>query len=569
MGTTEGVNTPEVTLRPLHDIAPPLVLYEFEVQGSTDETRGIDVLFMHGLTGDPIKTWGDWPKKLAGEFSNRSTLWSLGYPAPLFEWQLGSIQEEFSTEGRNTLAELVHAGIGKKPIVFVTHSLGGLLAKSVIAESMNTPPGSSEYALFEKTHAVIFAGTPHAGSGQAKWRLLVPAVVNYAAKGVTLLIAGAVAGLAILTIPILSVTLFGRTWAVTLGGLIVAFLFLILALVGKSLTLPGRHVVMLDPSNPALARLTREFRQAQFKRKFAVETFYEQKRLWGLFLVVPRWSADPGITDSDPKPILANHIGICKDASAEKLRRAVREQVKNALRGKETAVFGERLKRLLKQSAEHQAFEVLFEGKEGDRGKAEEVFRTFVREKLARNDFVPTGPELDLALRSTYHEDELVWSLWREQQLADMLRALRKLASEEVMSDFPSTDRAGKRTLIPFYRLLRTIEHTLSGDLPDPGHGGECDRDLLLELTEKAFQKLQEVAVVDGSDARGQTRRLLLRLGSMLRATRVAQEFVGKGKDPEEAHKLAVRLDLLKQASDEALGTLEAQLPPLGKDASA
>ena len=48
----------------------------------------------------------------------------------------------------------------------------------------------------------------------------------------------------------------------------------------------------------------------------------------------------------------------------------------------------------------------------GDRSKEEEVFRTFVRKSLAKCEFVPTEPELDLAVRSTY-DDELVWSLWQ------------------------------------------------------------------------------------------------------------------------------------------------------------
>jgi len=422
--------------------------------------------------------------------------------------------------------------------------------------------------LFANTHAVIFAGTPHAGSGQAKWRLLVPAVVNYAAKGVTLLIAAATAGLVILAVPFLSVTPFGRTWEMTLGGFIAALLFLIIVLAGRSLTLPGRHVVMLDPSNSALATLTREFRQAQFKRKFKVDSFYEQKRVWRLFLVVPRWSADPGIAESDPVPINAHHIGMCKDASAEKLRRAVERHIKDASRGSRIAVFGESLNRLLKQAEEQHAFGVLFEGKEGDRGKEEEVFRTFVRESLAKGKLVPTGPELDLAMRSTYPEDELVWSLWQEQELADVLRRLQKLASIEVKNDFPSKDKSGKRTLIPFYRLLRTIEHTLSGDLPHPLDCGKCDRDLLLETVEKAFDKLQKIALVEGLDQRGQTRRLVLRLSSMLRMTRFAQEYVGRGKDEEQTKELIDRLALLKQGFDEALSTLEKKLSSVRSSAS-
>jgi len=113
-------------------------------------------------------TWGDWPKELASQFSRCATLWSLGYPAPLLERQLGTIEKGFTTEGHDALTELVHAGLGKRPFVFVTHSLGGLLAKAIIARAASASRGSSEYSLFANTHAVIFAAT-HAGSGQASW----------------------------------------------------------------------------------------------------------------------------------------------------------------------------------------------------------------------------------------------------------------------------------------------------------------------------------------------------------------------------------------------------------------
>jgi hypothetical protein len=97
--------------------------------------------------------------------------------------------------------------------------------------------------------------------------------------------------------------------------------------------------------------------------------------------------------------------------------------------------------------------------------------------------------------------------------------------------------------------------------LPNPGYGGKCDLDLLLETIEEASEKLKKFAA-EGSDGHGQTRRLILRLGSMVRLGRVAQEYVGKGRYKEKGEELVALLDLRKQALDEALATLEKHLPP-------
>ena len=555
MTQTQQSVSPKVNLVPIK-IAQPLMLYEFRVEGATAAHRGVDVLFIHGLTGDPITTWGDWPKKLASQFSDRATVWSLGYPAPLFERQLGTIEKYFSTEGHNALTELLHAGLGKKPIVFVTHSLGGLLAKAIIAKA-KVSRGSSEYSLFANTHAVIFAATPHAGSGQARWRLLVPAIVSYAAKGLGALIAAG--ALAWLSISVLSITVFGHTWQVKLAGIVGALSVLILGAILKSVTLPGRHVVMLDPSNPALAHLTSEFRKAQFQRKFAVDSFYEEKKLWGLFLVVPQWSADPGITDSEPVGIPAHHIGICKEPNEMLLKRAIEQRVEDCLRGKEKPVFQERLERLLKEQRERDAFATLFKGQEGQRDKAEVVFRTFVRNSILNGEFELTGPELDLARDSSFDEDILVWSLWHEVEVARVIRHLRDYGSRELESDFRSTQSISGRTVIPFYRVLRTIEHLLSGDLPVPGYTSELDRDLLLQTTNNAFKRLQDLAV-DGVDGDGQTRRAILRLSSVLLLARAAQEKIGRGKYQERGENLTVALHNQKDTIDKAVARFEKPL---------
>src|SRR5687767_5423637 len=103
-------------------------------RAETTHTR-MDVVLVHGLNGHPHDTWcasgtgGYWPAWLADDVQDVA-VWSLGYAATLTEWFKSA--DPMLDEAVRVLHLLRLKGIGERPIVFVAHSLGGLLVKALL-----------------------------------------------------------------------------------------------------------------------------------------------------------------------------------------------------------------------------------------------------------------------------------------------------------------------------------------------------------------------------------------------------------------------------------------------------
>jgi hypothetical protein len=70
------------------------------------------------------------------------------------------------TQGQNLLYSLSRERARRKPIIFVAHSLGGIMVKELI--SYADPSKEREFLdIVEDVSAVVFLGTPHRGSGVA------------------------------------------------------------------------------------------------------------------------------------------------------------------------------------------------------------------------------------------------------------------------------------------------------------------------------------------------------------------------------------------------------------------
>lgn len=151
-------------------MAKPTQSQVFPVGGTKNAERKLDIVFVHGLGGDAHSTWriGEdqekfWPRWLAEDFNNVG-VWTIGYGATASRW----VEDVMSMEDRsvNLINRLFGKGIGERPIIFVTHSMGGLITKYILthADQSNNP---KEKQIATNCAGVVFIAVPHVGSGLA------------------------------------------------------------------------------------------------------------------------------------------------------------------------------------------------------------------------------------------------------------------------------------------------------------------------------------------------------------------------------------------------------------------
>jgi hypothetical protein len=153
------------------------------ISGCEKAERKADVVFVHGLGGDAFETWRygkddstSWPHWLGQEFSDVG-VWSLGYAASPTKWlRLKScFSKRFRDAGHGMalpdralqlLDYMVQRGLGERPLLFICHSLGGLVTKQILRTSRDDTTGRLNQ-VFGNTRAVLFLATPHVGADLA------------------------------------------------------------------------------------------------------------------------------------------------------------------------------------------------------------------------------------------------------------------------------------------------------------------------------------------------------------------------------------------------------------------
>jgi hypothetical protein len=230
--------------------------------GNDQVSRLLDVVFVHGLDGDARTTWHPkddaslfWPTWLAEDIPGVA-VWSLGYEVNASAWRGSSMP--LADRATNALATLETQGLGSKPIIFICHSLGGLLVKQMLRHSLDFGVAAWK-SIAQQTRGVVFLSTPHSGSDISGWMKHLGSVLR-------------------LTV----------------------------------------SVDELQAHDPRLRELNTWFRNSPLVSTMGIQAYCEKQTLAGL-LVVNESSADPGLQGVVPIPVDANHASICKPESREKL----------------------------------------------------------------------------------------------------------------------------------------------------------------------------------------------------------------------------------------------------------
>ena len=235
------------------------------IENSNRPNRQGDVVFVHGLDGDAIETWHPagqpdkfWPAWVAKQFPLLG-VWSLDYEAAALGWHGHAMPlDERATE---VLSVLEAKELGKRPLIFITHSLGGLVVKRLLHNATDSANRDWQ-ELVANTKGIVFLATPHTGADLGSW----------------------------------------------------------LSYIGKKLSLLRVNVAAeeLAAHHPELRRLNTWFRDrvANGRLGLAVQVCYEKLPTHGA-IVVDASSANPGIPGVEPIPQDADHITICKPESED------------------------------------------------------------------------------------------------------------------------------------------------------------------------------------------------------------------------------------------------------------
>ncbi len=217
----------------------------------------LDIVFLHGLTGDRFTSWSDceenfWPKWLAADFPN-CNVYTAGYDTSVFVKLLtgpGASIQDIAVGLADSLASRANPA---PALMFVTHSLGGLVVKQMIRKCCDSAD-SSFNDIARGVRAIAFLATPHQGAHLAK---TFDTILHHA---------------------------------------------------------KSTAVQQLAYSNDTLVDLHEFFRTWATKNNVAVKPYYETQFTWGVH-VVDKVTANPNVYGADPVAVQADHIGICKPTS--------------------------------------------------------------------------------------------------------------------------------------------------------------------------------------------------------------------------------------------------------------
>ena len=161
----------------------------FELSNNDNE-KSVDVVAVHGLQGDAYETWKHdngfiWLKDFLPAQVPSARIMTFGYDSTVaFSKSVAKLDDK-ALDLLNRLGgkRSVPTKGCSRPIVFICHSLGGILVKKalILAHERSSDP---EYRdILENTNAIAFIGVPHKGSDSAWWATFAANALKGASLG--------------------------------------------------------------------------------------------------------------------------------------------------------------------------------------------------------------------------------------------------------------------------------------------------------------------------------------------------------------------------------------------------
>uniref|UniRef100_A0A8H7TR42 DUF676 domain-containing protein n=1 Tax=Bionectria ochroleuca TaxID=29856 RepID=A0A8H7TR42_BIOOC len=144
----------------------------------------VDIIAVHGLNGHREKTWTaankiNWLRHLLPDDLPSARIMCWGYDANTHDSSRVSCQYLYD-HAQTLVSDLCRkrrlTDSVKRPIIFVAHSLGGIIVKSALIHSDLSRQGAllEHRSIKLSTHGIVFMGTPHqGGNGVQLGQLLV------------------------------------------------------------------------------------------------------------------------------------------------------------------------------------------------------------------------------------------------------------------------------------------------------------------------------------------------------------------------------------------------------------
>jgi hypothetical protein len=237
------------------------------------------VIFIHGLGGDPYRSWQSAPESQEGLLQwiandiDGLAVWTVGYRASVSRWR-GSAMH-LTDRATNVLELLLlEPKLKTGEIILIGHSFGGLVIKQLLLDADMASYQRDNVARFLKNvHRVGFLATPHFGSGLS--------------------------------------TLADRL---------------------RIFCMPSATTASLVRNDPNLHKLNTWYQDWSDRHRIEHLNLTETQPYKKFFLVVKPDSSNPGLR-AHPIPVDANHITICKpiDRSSE-IYKHIREFIQRELK---------------------------------------------------------------------------------------------------------------------------------------------------------------------------------------------------------------------------------------------